>query len=312
MATLAELRACFAALMLMFASTRATPAQTTTASPDTPPADGAAAIAAQPSQPTTAATSASEAMVEFRAPLLREGTSLVEAVATLRRSPRGPNWTLHVQSVAATQPPYELIVLPSTRLGEMERITEAIGVDAATFIVTGRVFVFRDQNYALITHAAVAGSPSSTAPASLPAAASSADTIASDSAEALARSLEQQAGPIARSSGIARRQASAVSEVTASTPGLQENTVLVNRRGKITRDRGGGWVLVLDADATGLADPPLRLLPCMLLQGIEEYAQRTGNNSSIIITGQVYAYNGQNFLLPTVYRIPRDRSRITP
>ena len=108
----------------------------------------------------------------------------------------------------------------------------------------------------------------------------------------------------------APRVAAGNSAVTATA--LQENSALINRRGKITRDRSGGWLLVFDADAAGSADPPVKLLPCMLLQSIEDYARRSGNNSPLIISGQVYLYNGQNYLLPTVYRIPHERSRITP
>src|SRR4029450_2616534 len=99
---------------------------------------------------------------------------------------------------------------------------------------------------------------------------------------------------------------------SATGAALHENAAVVNRRGKITRDRSGGWLMVFDADATGLADPPMKLLPCELLEKIEDYARRSGNNSPIILTGQVYLYEGQSHLLPTVYRIPRESSRLTP
>lgn len=296
----------------------------------------------------------------FRSPLLREGSTLVEARARLRRG--GPqNWWLLAldpqQSPAAADValtagaasgPHELIVLPCTRLTEMERIIEAAPGDQAAnmqFEVSGRVYVFRDRNYILPTHAAVISAspepgpppptpepsppvtddrvtdepsaPASTAPAPPP-------PPDDDSAEAIARALQQQAGPLARSSAHATAPRPADDTPTSIAvsapdgraadrlPTLQENTAVVNRRGKITRDRSGGWMLVLDADASGLADPPLKLLPCMLLEDIEDYARRTGNNSPIIVTGQVYLYSGQNHLLPTVYRIPRETSRLTP
>jgi hypothetical protein len=291
----------------------------------------------------------------FRAPLLREGSSLVEAVATLQRDPDQDWWTLNVQPQDSAEPAYELAVLPCTRLAEMERILEAMRSEV-TFQITGRVYVYRDGNYLLPSHAAVvsAAAPSSaTAPsppsastpgteapaaaervvegdqATQPAAGGEGGAGGRDSAESILSELEQQAGPIARSSATATRSArnglpsasgasaNAADSVGAqrsrsSTPSLQENTAIVNRRGKITRDRSGGWLLVFDADATGLADPPLKLLPCMLLESIEDYARRMGNNSPIVITGQVYLYSGQNYLLPTVYRIPRESSRLTP
>lgn len=314
-----------------------------------------AALPAQgdsPAAPSIQAPGEEDPLQTFRAPLLREGSMLVEAHVVLRRQGEPAWWTVHVEPreasaassgvtggdliTAATVRPLpanELIVLPCTRLSEMERIIESASVDASRevhFKVTGRVYVFRDRNYFLPTHAAVvsAESVASTAtaptaeaanPASAPNAAIASPPADEDSAEAIARALEQQAGPIARSSAATRAAESNLSTVTdsgatasARRASLQENTAVVNRRGKITRDRSGGWLLVFDADASGLADPPLKLMPCMLLENIEDYARRTGNNSPIIVTGQVYLYNNQNHLLPTVYRIPRETSRLTP
>lgn len=298
-------------------------------------------------------------MKSFRAPLLREGSTLVEARARLRKEAQQNWWTLIVDddddssSSGATthSPPHELILLPCTRLAEMVRIMESaaarsgsssasIGGDVQ-FKVSGRVYVFRDRNYFLPTHAVViseiTASPATMAAttASAPAATSAAEPPATppvtpandDSAEAIARSLEQAAGPLARSSAGTAAAArmpgntspsesiDASHHPNATTQGsamMQENTAIVNRRGKVTRDRSGGWLLVFDADASGLSDPPVKLLPCMLLESIEDYARRVGNNSPVIITGQVYLYDGQNHLLPTVYRIPRERSRLTP
>ena len=110
-----------------------------------------------------------------------------------------------------------------------------------------------------------------------------------------------------------------------SAPGklVQEGTLISSRRGKLTRDAsasggggggasGGGWQFVFDADSTGLADPPMRLLPCLLLEHLEDFARHNGSTAPILLSGQVYVYGGRNFLLPTAYRIPRERSRITP
>jgi hypothetical protein len=288
----------------------------------------------------------------FRAPLLREGSSLVEAVARLNRSQEQDWWVLDVQPHDGSLPTYSLVVLPCTRLAEMVRIRESAAADAA-FQVSGRVLVFRGRNYFLPSHAAVVSAPPApaatgptatspaeeaapardgaqpgAAPSTQPGGAGSASqpSTAVDSAEAIMRELEMQSGPIARSSGIAQRtpqdaaveartpaDAAAMPQASAALMNaIQENTAVINRRGKVTRDRAGGWLLVFDADAAGLADPPMKLLPCMLLESIEDYARRVGNNSPVIVTGQIYLYNGQNYLLPTVYRIPRESTRLTP
>ncbi len=283
----------------------------------------------------------------LRAPLLREGSTLVEARAQLHRVSNQDWWTLTLDAdspgitsmgtaPAGAQPLHELIVLPCSRLMEMERILASAPEgqpSSIRFEVSGRVYVFHDRNYFLPTHAAVISTiPPSPPPPAPPASAASAPdagmpnsatatTPEDDSAEAIARVLQQQAGPLARSSGAARQESPVNDVPTSQVEGdagagqiapLHENAAVVNRRGKVTRDRSGGWLMVFDADATGLADPPMKLLPCELLEKIEDYARRNGHNSPIIVTGQVHLYAGQSHLLPTVYRVPRESSRLTP
>jgi len=338
--------------------------------------DGPAAPAGSAAQAENA--SDADPLQAFRMPLLREGSMLIEAPAHMRRDVAQNWWVLVLDQPESSSPTpvhSNLIVLPCTRLSEMERIIEATPGGQVRFRVSGRIYVYRDQNYILPSHAAIISAPQAPHVSGVQATATAQDAAASattdkaispttappaqsapagsppsasrpqadDSAEAIAHALEQETGPIARSSGAihllpsqpaAQTPAESASEPAvqiqsdgvlaaqdrpasgparaASQTAMQENTAIVNRRGKIVRDRSGGWVLVLDADASALADPPLRLLPCMLLENIEDYARRSGNNSPIIITGQVGLYNGQNFLLPTVYRIPHERSRLTP
>ena len=71
----------------------------------------------------------------------------------------------------------------------------------------------------------------------------------------------------------------------------------------------------------GLADPPVRLLPCLLLEQLEDYARHNTSAASagagagggaILLSGQAYLYEGRNYLLPTAYRIPRERTLMAP
>ena len=67
---------------------------------------------------------------------------------------------------------------------------------------------------------------------------------------------------------------------------------------------------VAAGDASGLADPPMRLLPCLLLERIEDYARREGSNSPALLSGPVYLFGGKNYLLPTVLLpVQSDESR---
>ena len=93
---------------------------------------------------------------------------------------------------------------------------------------------------------------------------------------------------------------------------IREATILIQRRGSISRTPGGAWSFVLDADAEGLEDPPLTLLPCLLLHKIEEHTRRSGGNAPALISGRVYVYQGRNYLLPTTFRIPRERTKLNP
>lgn len=276
----------------------------------------------------------------FRAPLLREGSVIVNAKATFApaRAARddrdnddgseraaaskaaggAATLKLVIESGPAYAAPHELILLPCTRLTEMERLAESGGPmpgGAAAFLVSGQIFAYRNRNYVLVTHAplvarthddeggAIAPKPDESPPSP-------------QSAEQIIKELERGAGPAVRGGGardVGARPAAA-SALQASPPQqlLREGTSIVNRRGKIARDSGGGWLFIFDADATGLADPPLTLMPCLLLERIEEYARRSGHNSPALLSGAIYAYGGRNYLLPTVFRIPQERRNLSP
>ena len=55
---------------------------------------------------------------------------------------------------------------------------------------------------------------------------------------------------------------------------MHEGTLLMSRRGQIRRNRQGGWIFVFDADAEGRADPPVALLPCLMLETIERHGRK--------------------------------------
>jgi hypothetical protein len=229
----------------------------------------------------------------------------------------------------------------------MQRIVEASPERTVEFQISGHVFVYRGRNYLLPTYAPVmqeqshveeepenrnselelAGeaepdSPSETSDA--PSVTPSDDApAAGDSAADIMRELETAAGPLMQNPAAITREdterlhGEAPSQPISgnghgSAPLVAEDTPIVNRRGKITRDSSGGWLFVLDADASGLADPPMRLQPCLLLERIEDYARREGNNSPALISGTLYLHNGRNYLMPSVFRIPKERRNISP
>ena len=304
-----------------------------------------------------------DAMAVFRPILLREGSRLVEARGQLHRDADSGWWKLRVDStgLSTTKTTFDMTLLPSTMLSEMQHVAESTPNQQVEFEVTGEVYVYRGRNFLLPVHAPKLVSHEATAPAtaaSVPTSTSAPTTTApggltrgpikpGDSAQDIMRNLEKSIGPIAKNvaaepssnstapSATASSNASGTSESAArDNPGLaapaslpagtsgpsraekllQEGTAIISRRGKLTRDSagGGGWLFIFDSDTTGLTDPPVRLLPCLLLEQLEEYARHNGSTAPILISGQVYLYNSRNYLLPTVYRIPRERTKITP
>lgn len=274
-----------------------------------------------------AASQNDDPLALFRAPLLREGSHLNQAKSRMQRDPTTGGFKLIIDSKDPSAPNYELMVLPCTRLTEMSRIIEAASGQDVAFQVSGEVFVFHGRNYILPAHAPVLTEQESATSASQPT--GPVTMPAADTAQDIARNLAKAAGPLRHSSAPPSRgggsidaKAAASDESGARPAGgtgagrseklLREDTNITNRRGKLMRDGSGGWLFVFDADATGLADPPVRLLPCLLLEKIEEYARRLGNNSPALLSGPIYVHGGQNYLLPMVFRIPQDRKNLTP
>ena len=329
---------------------------------ESPPAEPQPALPSPQVNPTSPRDASADPTAIFRAPLIREGSAITDAVAQIEREDNRGTWTVLIKLRDAKLPPQVLTLLPCTQLSQMEHIVQATPDRIVQFQVSGKVFVFRGRNYLLATYAPVlpqeasaaheanaaaheantaaheAGAAAGDQPANgneapsvnqsndpgsdpPPAAADSntaPDGEDSQRAADIMRDLERAAGPMPRSGAPAPvaapggRARPSSDEGDANKKLLPEETQLVSRRGKITRDSGGGWMFVFDADASGLADPPLRLLPCLLLERIEDYARRTGNNSPALLSGPVYLYGGENYLLPTVFRIPAERRNITP
>lgn len=315
---------------------------TTTARPrrTAPRSLGAALLAATLALPGLASARATAAGVAddgpaFRAALLREGSRIDRAEAVVELDERAGAWRVEIEGPDEDDPPHRLVVLPSGLLAELERIVDAVrprrrdGAAEATgeemqrlrFRLSGLVTVFRRTNYLLLTHPPTllgpadapgdAGATDETTGATSAAEGASpgddAPTVADDAGDvdAILRELDAAVGPVARRTGAPR------SEDRRPVGGLiREGTRLVDRRGTIVRTAGGGFRLVLDSSDPDA--PPMLILPCGLLDALARVAERPGEGAAVLVTGEVYAYGGRNYLLPTVYRRPNELTALTP
>ncbi|MCA9304854.1 MAG: hypothetical protein KC996_12100 [Phycisphaerales bacterium] len=112
-------------------------------------------------------------------------------------------------------------------------------------------------------------------------------------------------------------------ELTGSTPtaparasttasGIREGTILMRRRGRLDRQTDGSWALVFDNDeASELGAEALTILPCRLLMEMESLSARDGGVRELIVSGRVYASEGDGYLLPTLIQRVRPEG-ITP
>ena len=281
----------------------------------------------QPEQPTPDARSEStdSASEPISPVLLREGSRLVRAQGTLHRDESSRAWQV-VLSASDNKPRYVLTIQPTALLEETEALLLSLPDADYRVEISGTVQVYRSRNYLIPAHPPVllgtAPKPidesrrTNDAETALSTEESSenADTE-SDAAEDIIASLEQNIGPVARRADPS--SASTIDATNAQTwsedvAPVREGTIITSRRGTIVRSARGAFLFIFDADAEGLLDPPMVLLPCLLLERIERYQQQRGASAEALLDGQVYTYRGRNYLLVDIFRIPRERTELTP
>lgn len=94
----------------------------------------------------------------------------------------------------------------------------------------------------------------------------------------------------------------------------REGTFVITRRGRMVRAAGGAtaWMIAFDADASGLSDPPMYLMPCQMLEDMEQIVQQQGDAVVFVISGQVFVYHGANYVLPTLMKLAPSHGNLQP
>ena len=91
----------------------------------------------------------------------------------------------------------------------------------------------------------------------------------------------------------------------------REGSFVIRRRGRLVKlGENEMSMFVFDTDSDTTAETPMFLLPCRLLQNMESLARQQGDSVVFQMSGQVFAYRGANYLLPTVMKLAVDKGNL--
>lgn len=83
----------------------------------------------------------------------------------------------------------------------------------------------------------------------------------------------------------------------------REGEFVVNRQGRLLRSNDGQhMIFAYKADSKTEGEPPMIVVPCQLLQNMEEMMLERGDQITFSITGQILSYHGTNYILPTMMK----------
>lgn len=229
-----------------------------------------------------------------------EGSFLSPVPGTIRRASTG-------DVIFEPAAPAEGSAEPTFILMPCSTLTDILaGDEGSGLAIGGQVFEYRGRPYLLPT----IFSHHTTAPA-VPSAPAPTTTIdPNPTAADLIRDLE--AGIVPRT--IVPLEAAAEERTRGDTGApADEGKLLVNRRARIVRLPGadGRFAATFDNDPNSPTQRPMVLLPCRALERLESTASFRGENAAYTISGRLYAFGGQSYLLPVLVQVQR-QTDVTP
>ncbi|MCC7146759.1 MAG: hypothetical protein IT443_09955 [Phycisphaeraceae bacterium] len=105
-------------------------------------------------------------------------------------------------------------------------------------------------------------------------------------------------------------------DVLGSAPGQdgptlrREGEFIVGRRGRVLRTPDGFLQFRFEADAEASPEPPIYLMPCQMLEHMEQLSEDRKEEVVFVLSGQVFVYRGRNWLLPTMMKLDIDRGNL--
>ncbi|MCH7885929.1 MAG: hypothetical protein IIC01_11870 [Planctomycetes bacterium] len=234
------------------------------------------------------------ASVSSEPKLWPEGWTVLDHPGRLERV--GAWWVFHFQDNKAGG---SLKILPNASLEVMAHI-QADSENADSFTVSGEMTVFGGENYLLVRTArrrtaaspspAVTEAESSTAPeAPIAADASVEDVLAVMEAQQPVDALLAAEGLMPSHDDAKKGYAARASRIDGSP--------IVSRLGRVV-PQGDWWAFRFESTHGDAPDQPIKLLPSKNTERMVQARERENVGLVFVVSGEVTAFEGENFLLP--------------
>jgi len=82
--------------------------------------------------------------------------------------------------------------------------------------------------------------------------------------------------------------------------------MIVDRLGRVSHTENGQAEFTFESDGKALRDPPMLLMPNLMLNQIEDQITAWNRDLKLRVTGVVYEYKGRNYLLLEKVIVPLD------
>lgn len=239
-----------------------------------------------------------------------EGTFLVRRTGTLRPLKTGevlfiPDRPAHRDSRRRGERP--MVLLPCQTLAAMQSsVSGAIDPLQARVEVSGQLFVYRDRQQLLPTVFSSLPTPPDAKPAKPKStdeeAASAVQPTDDPEVSDMITSLENRRGETV---GLPRTGAGQDHDEKAAKSLVPEGTLITDRRGRLTRVKDK-LAIAFDGDAVTKSDPSMIVIPSRALERLEASLGPTTDGVVVVVTGRVFAYRNQNYILPLLAQIEAD------
>lgn len=99
----------------------------------------------------------------------------------------------------------------------------------------------------------------------------------------------------------------AVAPGESKTKLMRERDTIERRVGHLVKDeKTGNWVFSFDGDGPDMNDPPLAIIPSLMLEAMEKLSENGTKPVKFRISGEVTQYKGHNYLIVRYAQVIKD------